>query len=76
MIAKIYTDFCMNCILTNKFVTACQGVLVYHIAVSNPLDDLSQLISRLQFSIVAWEKEYLSQGAYTAFIDRCYCNQD
>ena len=57
---------------------ACQGVLARRIAVSKPLEDLSQLISKLQSLIVAWEKEkeHPSQGTYTAFTDRCYCNQD
>jgi len=42
----------------NKLVTAYQGVPACHIAVSNPLEDLSQLISKLQSSIIAWEKEH------------------
>ena len=54
----------------------CQGVPARKIAVSNPGEDLSQLISKLQSSIVAWEKEHPSQGAHTTFTDRCYCNQD
>jgi len=38
---RLYPDFCTNRILINKLVTACQGVPVYYIAVSNPLEDLS-----------------------------------
>ena len=76
MITKIYTDFRTNRILTNKLVTACQGVPVCRIAVSNPLETLSQLISKLQSSIIAWEKEHPSQETYTTFTDHCYCNQD
>ena len=59
-IAKIYTDFRTNRILTNKLATAYQGVPVCRITVSNPLEDLSQLISKLQPSIIAWEKEHPS----------------
>ena len=54
----------------------CQGVPAHKIAVLNPGEDLSQLISKLQSSIVVWEKEHPSQGVYTTFMDRCYCNQD
>ena len=57
-IVKIYTDFCTNHILMNKLVTAYQGVPAYHITVSNPLEDLSQLINKLQSSIIMWEKEH------------------
>ena len=76
MIIKIYIDFRTNRILTNKLVTACQGVLVCCITVSNPLEDLFQLISKLQSSIIVWEKEHPSQGVYTTFTDHCYYNQD
>ena len=55
---------------------ACQGVPACRIAVLNPGENLTQLISKLQSSIVAWEKEHPSQGAYTTFTDHCYCNQD
>jgi hypothetical protein len=58
----LHPDFRTNRILTNKLVTACQGVPACRIAVSNPLEDLSQLISKLQSSIVAWEKEHPSQA--------------
>ena len=60
----------------NKLVTFCQGVPARKIAVSNPGEDLSQLISKLQSSIVVWEKEHPSQRAHTTFTDCCYCNQD
>jgi len=76
IITKIYTNFCTNRIFINKLVTTCQGVPTCHIAVSNPLEDLSQLISKLQPFIIAWEKEHPSQRAYTTFTDRYYCNQD
>ena len=44
-------------LLINKLLTACQGVPVCRIAVSNPGEDLSQLINKLQSLIIAWEKE-------------------
>jgi hypothetical protein len=40
-------------ILTNKVVTACQGVPAYQIAISNPSKDLATLINKLQSFIVA-----------------------
>ena len=46
--------------IDNKLVTFCQGVPAREIAVSNPREDLSQLISKLQSLIVVWEKEYPS----------------
>jgi len=52
IIAEIYTD--------NKLFIACQGVPACKIAVLNPGEDLSQLINKLQSSIVAWEKEHPS----------------
>jgi hypothetical protein len=54
----LHPDFRINRILTNKLVTAYQGVPACRIAISNPLEDLSQLISKLQSSIVTWEKEH------------------
>jgi len=43
--------------LTNKLVTACQGVPTCRIAISNPSNELATLINSLQSLIVAWEKE-------------------
>jgi hypothetical protein len=42
------------------YSTACQGVPACRIAISNPCDDLSQLISKIQSSIVSWEQEHQS----------------
>lgn len=69
IIAKIYTD--------NKLFIACQGVPACGITVSNPREDLSQLINKLQPSIAAREKEHPSQRVYTTFFtDHRYHNQD
>ena len=57
----LHPDFRTDMALTNKIVTACQGVPACRIGISNPCEDLSQLINKLQSSIVAWEKEHLSQ---------------
>ena len=54
----------------------CSLYKILTITVSNPLEDLFQLISKLQSSIIVWEKEHPSQGVYTTFMDYCYCNQD
>ena len=54
----INLEFRTPLFLTNKLVMACQGVPACRIAVSNPGEDLSQLINKLQSSIVAWEKEH------------------
>src|SRR5436190_11831016 len=65
----------MQTFMTNKLVMACQGVPACRIAVSNPGEDLSQLISKLQSSIIAWEKENPNQGTLgTYFTDRRYHN--
>jgi len=73
----INPEFRTPLFLTNKLVMACQGVPACRIAVSNPGEDLSQLINKLQSSIVAWEKEHPSQGTHTTFFtDRRYHNQD
>ena len=58
----INPEFRTPLFLTNKLVMACQGVPACRIAVSNPGEDLSQLINKLQSSIVAWEKEHPNQG--------------
>jgi hypothetical protein len=50
-------------ILTNKLVTACQGVPACRIAISNPSEELATMINRLQSLIVAWEKENPSPAA-------------
>ena len=76
IITKIYIDFRINRILINKLVIAYQGVPVCRIAVLNLGEDLFQLINKLQSSIVVWEKEHPSQGAYTTFTDHCCSNQD
>jgi hypothetical protein len=69
----INPEFRTPLFLTNKLVMACQGVPACRIAVSNPGEDLSQLINKLQSSIVAWEKEHPSQGTHTTFFtDRRY----
>ena len=67
----INPEFRTPLFLTNKLVMACQGVPACRIAVSNPGEDLSQLINKLQSSIVAWEKEHPNQGT-TFFTDRRY----
>ena len=55
----------------------CQGVPTCGITVSNPGEDLSQLINKLQPLIATWEKEHPSQRVYTTFFtDRRYHNQD
>jgi hypothetical protein len=69
----INPEFRTPLFLTNKLVMACQGVPACRIAVSNPGEDLPQLINKLQSSIVAWEKEHPSQGTHTTFFtDRRY----
>jgi hypothetical protein len=73
----INPEFRTPLFLTNKLIMACQGVPVCRIAVSDPGEDLSQLINKLQSSIVAWEKEHTNQGPHSAFFtDRRYYNQD
>lgn len=63
-------------ILTNKLVTACQGIPACRIAVSNPSEDLAALINKLQSSIVAWETENPQNQPQTFFTDRRYhCDQ-
>jgi hypothetical protein len=59
-------------ILTNKLVTACQGVPACRIAVSNPSEDLATLINKLQSSIIAWENENLQSHPQSFFTDRRY----
>ena len=60
-------------ILTNKLVTACQGVPACRIATSNPSEDLAALINKLQSSVVAWERENPSSTQSQAlFTDRRY----
>jgi hypothetical protein len=60
-------------VLTNKLVTACQGVPACRIAISNPSEELATLINKLQSSIVAWEKENPGPAAnQTFFTDRRY----
>ncbi len=72
---RINPKFQTPLFLINKLVMACQGVPTYRIAVSNPGEDLSQLINKLQSSIIAWEKEHPSQETYTIFfMDRYYYN--
>ena len=51
---------------------ACQGVPACRIAVSNPGEDLSQMINKLQSSVVTWEKENANQTYTTFFTDRRY----
>jgi hypothetical protein len=71
----IHPEFRTNLFLTNKLVVACQGVPACRIAVSDPSEDLSTLISKLQSSIVAWEKENPYQSATNPsayFTDRKY----
>ena len=59
--------------LTNKLITACQGVPACRIAISNPSEDLASLINKLQSSVVAWEKENPnSTQSQTFFTDRRY----
>jgi hypothetical protein len=48
----INSEFQTSLFLTNKLVMACQGVPACRIAVSNLGEDLSQLINKLQSSIV------------------------
>ena len=57
--------------LTNKLVTACQGVPACRIAISNPSEELSTLINKLQSSVIAWEKETPRTTA-SYFTDRRY----
>ena len=60
-------------ILTNKVVTACQGVPACRIAISNPSENLATLINQIQSSIVVWEKENPgSATTQTFFTDRRY----
>src|SRR5438045_6686287 len=68
-------EFRMQTFMTNKLVMACQGVPACRIAVSNPGENLSQLINKLQSSIIAWEKENTNQGTLgTYFTDRRHHN--
>ena len=60
MIVKIYIDLRTNRIFINKLVTAYQGVPIRKITVLNPRENLSQLINKLQSSIVVQEKEHPS----------------
>jgi hypothetical protein len=53
----IHPEFRTTLFLINKLITACQGVPACRIAISDPPEELSGLISKLQSSIVAWEKE-------------------
>ena len=46
-----------NDIINNKLVIACQGVPACRYAISSPTNDFPSMISKLQSSIVAWEKE-------------------
>src|SRR6266702_6812037 len=47
-----------------------------HIAILNPYDDFSQLINKIQLSIVSWEKEYPThkprKPPKTFYMDRKY----
>ena len=49
---RINSEFQTPSFFTNKLVMACQGVPACRIAVSNPGEDLFQLINKLQSSIV------------------------
>jgi hypothetical protein len=71
----ISSEFRTPMSLMNKLVMACQGVPAWRIAISDPRDNLSQLIRKLQSSIVAWEKEQPRQGT-AFFTDRCYHDRD
>lgn len=72
----IHPEFRTDLFLTNKLVTACQGVPACRIAISNPCDELSQLISKIQSSIVSWEKEHplhnTTRPSETFYTDRKY----
>lgn len=59
-------------ILTNKLITACQGIPACRIAISNPSEDLPALINKLQSSIIAWEKENPQHHPQAFFTDRKY----
>jgi hypothetical protein len=55
--------------MNNKLVIACQGVPACRYAVSGPAQDFPSMISKLQSSIVAWEKENPSVTPHTFYTD-------
>ena len=65
------SDLRSNGFLTNKLVTACQAIPACQYAVADPPRELGLLISKLQSSIIAYEKQNPehSQAYYT---DRRY----
>jgi hypothetical protein len=58
-----------NEVMNNKLVIACQGVPACRYAISSPAQDFPSMISKLQSSIVAWEKENPGVTAHTFHTD-------
>ena len=63
-----------NEFLHSKIVTACQGSPACRYAVSEPPDDLGQLINKLRSSIISYKKE--QQGTEAFFTDRRYYSRN
>jgi hypothetical protein len=61
--------------LYNKIITSCQGSPVCRYAVSDPPDNLGQLVNKLQSSITTYEKEQ-QITTETYFTDRRYHSQN
>jgi hypothetical protein len=60
--------------LTNKLVTACQEIKACQYATADPPEKLGPLISKLQSSIIAWEKQNPEQSR-VYYTDRRYYGQ-
>jgi hypothetical protein len=57
--------------LYNKILIACRGVLACAIALVRPLLDVSNLINKLNFTIIVYKAEHLLKTK-TFFTDRRY----